>query len=137
MKLKTRLRITFVTIILLPLLLTSLAFIGIGLVLLYTQKQLPSNPFDHNMMGMVDLLISRHLLMDMFIAMFLILLFTGIMLTRWINKGVIHPINELNVAMRKIKEGNFDYVLQTDEKGEIGDLYCNYEDMRLRLKESL
>lgn len=137
MKLKTRLRITFVTIILLPLLLTSLAFIGIGLVLLYTQKQLPPNPFDHNMMGMVDLLISRHLLMDMFIAMFLILLFTGIMLTRWINKGVIHPINELNVAMRKIKEGNFDYVLQTDEKGEIGDLYCNYEDMRLRLKESL
>lgn len=137
MKLKTRLRITFVTIILLPLMLTSLAFIGIGLVLLYTQKQLPSNPFDHNMMGMVDLLISRHLLMDMFIAMFLILLFTGIMLTRWINKGVIHPINELNVAMRKIKEGNFDYVLQTDEKGEIGDLYCNYEDMRLRLKESL
>lgn len=137
MKLKTRLRITFVTIILLPLMLTSLAFIGIGLVLLYTRKQLPSNPFDHNMMGMVDLLISRHLLMDMFIAMFLILLFTGIMLTRWINKGVIHPINELNVAMRKIKEGNFDYVLQTDEKGEIGDLYCNYEDMRLRLKESL
>ena len=137
MKLKTRLRITFVTIILLPLLLTSLAFIGIGLVLLYTQKQLPPNPFDHNMMGMVDLLISRHLLMDMFIAMFLILLFTGIMLTRWINKGVIHPINELNVAMRKIKEGNFDYVLPTDEKGEIGDLYCNYEDMRLRLKESL
>ena len=119
------------------MLLTSLAFIGIGLVLLYTQKQLPPNPFDHNMMGMVDLLISRHLLMDMFIAMFLILLFTGIMLTRWINKGVIHPINELNVAMRKIKEGNFDYVLQTDEKGEIGDLYCNYEDMRLRLKESL
>ena len=38
--------------------------------------------------------------------------------------------------MRKIKEGNFDYVLETDAKGEIGDLYRNYEDMRLRLKES-
>ena len=36
--------------------------------------------------------------------------------------------------MRKIKEGNFDYVLETDAKGEIGDLYRNYEDMRLRLK---
>ena len=38
--------------------------------------------------------------------------------------------------MRKIKEGNFDYALKTDEKAEIGDLYRNYEDMRLRLKES-
>ena len=31
---------------------------------------------------------------------------------------------------------DFDYVLETDAKGEIGDLYRNYEDMRLRLKES-
>ncbi len=81
-------------------------------------------------------LISRHLLVDMFVAIFLILIFTGIMLTRWIRKGVFHPVNELNVAMRKIKEGNFDYALETDIKGEIGDLYRNYEDMRLRLKES-
>ena len=36
----------------------------------------------------------------------------------------------------KIKDGNFDYMLFTDSKGEIGDLYRNYEDMRLRLKES-
>lgn len=81
-------------------------------------------------------LISRKLLVDMFVAIFLILIFTGLMLTRWIHKGVFDPINELNVAMRKIKEGNFEYVLQTDAKGEIGDLYRNYEDMRLRLKES-
>jgi len=81
-------------------------------------------------------LISRHLLVDMFVAILLILIFTGIMLTRWIRKGVFHPVNELNIAMRKIKEGNFDYALETDVKGEIGDLYRNYEDMRLRLKES-
>jgi len=81
-------------------------------------------------------LISKHLLIDMFIAIVLILVFTSFMLTQWIHKGVFTPINELNVAMRKIKSGNFDYVLQTDAKGEIGDLYRNYEDMRLRLKES-
>ena len=81
-------------------------------------------------------LISKHLLIDMFIAIFVILIFTSLMLTQWIHKGVFSPINELNVAMRKIKEGNFDYMLQTDAKGEIGDLYRNYEDMRLRLKES-
>lgn len=81
-------------------------------------------------------LISKQLLIDMFIAILLILIFTSMMLTQWIHKGVFNPINELNVAMRKIKEGNFDYMLQTDARGEIGDLYRNYEDMRLRLKES-
>lgn len=85
----------------------------------------------------VNSLISKHLLIDMFIAILLILIFTSLMLTQWIHKGVFNPINELNVAMRKIKEGNFDYALQTDAKGEIGDLYRNYEDMRLRLKESI
>ncbi len=84
----------------------------------------------------VNALISRYLLVDMMIAIVLILIFTGVMLTRWIHRGVFDPINELNVAMQEIKEGNFEYALQTDEKGEIGDLYRNYEDMRLRLKES-
>lgn len=81
-------------------------------------------------------LISKKLLLDMFIAIVCILVFTSLMLTQWIHKGVFTPINELNIAMQKIKEGNFDYMLQTDTKGEIGELYSNYEDMRLRLKES-
>lgn len=81
-------------------------------------------------------LISKHLLVDMFIAIIIILAFTSMMLTQWIRKSVFNPINQLNVAMRKIKDGNFDYALQTDEESEIGDLYRNYEDMRLRLKES-
>lgn len=81
-------------------------------------------------------LISRPLLIDMFIAIFVILIFTSLMLTHWIHKGVFEPVKQLNVAMKKIKDGNFDYMLETDAKGEIGDLYRNYEDMRLRLKES-
>lgn len=82
-------------------------------------------------------LISRTLLVDMFIAILLILIFTGMVLTQWLRKSMISPIDQLNVAMKKIKEGNYDYTLQTDSKGEIGDLYQNYEDMRLRLKESM
>lgn len=85
----------------------------------------------------VNTLISKQFLIDMFIAILFILVFTSMMLTQWIHKGVFNPINQLNVAMKKIKEGNFDYMLQTDARGEIGDLYRNYEDMRLRLKESL
>lgn len=84
----------------------------------------------------MNALISRDFLIDMFIAILLILIFTGVMLIQWIRKSVFTPVDELNVAMRKIKEGNFDYMLQTDVQGEIGDLYRNYEDMRLRLKET-
>ncbi len=84
----------------------------------------------------VNGLISKHLLIDMLIAIICILIFTSLMLTQWIHKGVFTPINELNNAMQKIKDGNFDHMLQTDARGEIGDLYRNYEDMRLRLKES-
>ena len=72
----------------------------------------------------------------MFIAILLILIFTGIMLTLWFRKSVFTPLDKLDVAMAKIKDGNFDYMLETDLQGEIGDLYRNYEDMRLRLKET-
>nr|MCR5753463.1 HAMP domain-containing histidine kinase [Acetatifactor sp.] len=80
--------------------------------------------------------ISKKLLIDMLVAIFLILVFTSCMLTQWIHKGVFTPITQLNIAMQKIKDGNFEYALITDAKGEMGDLYRNYEDMRLRLKES-
>ncbi len=84
----------------------------------------------------INTLISRQLLIDMVVAIVLILVFTSLMLTQWIHKEVFRPINELNIAMTKIKEGNFGYMLQTKSGGEIGDLYRNYEDMRLRLKEN-
>lgn len=38
--------------------------------------------------------------------------------------------------MKNIADGNLEYTLNTDSKGEIGELYKNYEEMRLRLKES-
>ncbi len=84
----------------------------------------------------ISSVISRKLLLDMFFAITLILIFTSIMLTQWIQRGVFDPVKQLNTAMQKIKDGNFEYRLQTENKGEIGELYRNYEDMRLRLKES-
>ncbi len=84
----------------------------------------------------VNSLISKQLLVDMFIAIVVILVFTSLMLTRWISASVFLPVNELNIAMKNIAEGNLEYMLTTDNKGEIGELYQNYEDMRLRLKES-
>lgn len=84
----------------------------------------------------VNNVVSRDFLWDMALAVLGILIVTGWGLTAWISKGLLRPINELNIAMGKIKEGNFDYTLSTENKGEIGELYRNYEDMRLRLKEN-
>lgn len=85
----------------------------------------------------VSTLISQTMLIDMVLAFILILIFTSMVLTQWIQKGVFTPVNQLNTAMQNIAEGNLEYRLSSDGKGEIGELYRNYEDMRLRLKESL
>ena len=80
---------------------------------------------------------SKSFLVDMMLAIILILLLTSLVLTQWIHKSVFSPINKLNVAMKKISEGNFDYVLdEVKDDSEMGELYRSYEDMRLRLKES-
>ena len=83
-----------------------------------------------------DSVLSRKLFVDMAIAIMVILIFTSMFLTNWISRGVFTPINHLNIAMQNIAEGNLEYMLPDKEDGEIGELYRNYEDMRLRLKES-
>jgi len=82
--------------------------------------------------------LTTSILIYMAVAIILILALTSVLLTMWIGRSFFRPIDELNVAMQHIKDGNFDYILPTDvkEKGEIGAMYRNYEDMRLRLKES-
>lgn len=82
-------------------------------------------------------LLPQKMLRNMVLAFILVLIFTSFLLTRWIHRGIFTPINQLNTAMQNIAEGNLEYMLTTEEKGEIGELYRNYEDMRLRLKESL
>lgn len=83
-----------------------------------------------------NFMLSRKLFVDMAIAIMVILIFTSMFLTNWISRGVFLPINHLNIAMQNIAEGNLEYMLPDKGDGEIGDLYRNYEDMRLRLKES-
>ena len=79
---------------------------------------------------------SRSFLLDMFLAIVLILVLTALVLIQWIQRSFFQPISRLNVAMQKIAEGDFEYMLESQDDNEIGELYRNYEDMRLRLKES-
>ena len=65
-----------------------------------------------------------------------ILSVTAILLNRWLRKSFFRPLDELNKAMHHIRDGNFEYALKPDEAEDFHELYLNYEDMRLRLKES-
>ena len=109
--------------------LFSIAFYIIGKLMIYLGRA--------GGIESVDRLMPRGVLVALFIAIFWILFLIAAGLTRWIGKGVFSPVNELKVGMQQIALGNFDYVLEKKNmKGEIGELYQDYEDMRLRLKES-
>ncbi len=139
MKLKTKLQITSLTIIILPLILAMGAFVVLGKVLARTHggNELIFNPINGQMDVIFQPDIARPMFLYMAISIILILIVTSVLLTLWISKSVFNPVNKLNVAMQNIAEGNLEYRLPVEESdGEIGTLYKNYEDMRLRLKES-
>lgn len=151
MKLKTKLMITCMSMILIPLLLTCLTFITVGQYMVQRQnafrQEISQEVNEQGQKNLADLLekpvdgfekiIAPVFLKNMIFAIVVILVFTGILLSIWIYKDLVSPINELNVAMGHIKNGDFDYHLDNIKKGgEIQSLYNNYEDMRLRLKEN-
>ncbi len=78
----------------------------------------------------------RVLMMRVALISAVIMLVTALLLNRWLKKSFYQPLSELNQAMRHIRDGNLEYALKADENSEFGELYHNYEDMRLRLKES-
>ena len=45
-------------------------------------------------------------------------------------------MNQLKDATKNIKDGNLDFVIEADERDEIGQLCIGFEEMRQRLKES-
>jgi signal transduction histidine kinase len=129
MKLKTRLYITFACIAALPIVSFSIAFIIIGKIMIYLRQT--------NGVEDVTRLMPRPLFASLWITIFVIMLAIAVVLTRWIGRGVFSPINELQVGMKQIADGNFDYVLdETDADGEMAELFRDYEDMRLKLKEN-
>lgn len=130
MSFRKRLTISFGIIIVVPVLLFIIAFQILGN---YMAGKAGSALYS---MADVTGLVSSDFMSALFICMILILLFTATLLTRWLEKSFFGPISVLNKGMNNIRDGNLEFILKTDEEGEIGELYRNYEEMRLRLKES-
>ena len=73
---------------------------------------------------------------NMLFAVILILILTAAVLIIWIYRGVAVPLGRMKIATQNIKEGNLDYELGVETDDEIGRLCQDFEEMRLRLRES-
>ena len=73
---------------------------------------------------------------DMLVAIVLILILTAAVLIIWIYRGVAVPLGKMKVATQNIKEGNLDFELEVETEDEIGQLCRDFEEMRLRLKDT-
>lgn len=75
---------------------------------------------------------------EMVMVGILILCFTGAIMTMWVYRSILKPLGKLEEATKNIRDGNLDFSLDLEENNddEIGQLCQDFEEMRLRLKES-
>ena len=76
------------------------------------------------------------LIMDVVMVLAMILIFTSMILTAWIYKSIVTPIHHLQVATKKVTDGNLDFEMPAGGVDEIGELCTDFEEMRRRLKET-
>lgn len=69
------------------------------------------------------------------ISFLIIICMTAVLITYWIYKSLIKPLNLLRIATRRMKEGDLNYSVNSVSADEIGMLCEDFEEMRLKLKE--
>ena len=142
MKLKTRIIVGFVMIILVPLLLFATTLYGFG----YSQANraagqeeaaLPEGTYELSIAEVSDGVMQiRVMTKDLFLTASIILVCTALSVGLWIYRSIAAPLLKLKKATRNIKEGNLDFVLDVEGNDEFAELFQDFEDMRIRLKES-
>lgn len=73
---------------------------------------------------------------NMLLAIVLILVVTAALLIIWIYRGVAVPLGRMKIATQNIKGGNLDFELEVETDDEIGQLCRDFEEMRMRLRDS-
>ena len=155
MKLKNRLLIIGCLLVVIPFMLTILAYFFISEQLINRQEDVKTeqisdkediNEFNDNFnlqdtdenelsVDKIDTAVVSQIFGYMAIVLFIIMVLNGVVVANLSYKGIVIPVKELNNAMQQIKEGNLFHILETNSKSEIGELYQNYEEMRVRFKE--
>ncbi len=78
----------------------------------------------------------KKMIIEMLIAVILVIILATILLIAWIQRSIAKPLEALTVATKKIAAGNLDFRLERMTNDEFGDLCDDFEEMRIRLKES-
>ncbi len=120
MNIKTKLIVTFGIVIAVPLFLISLVFFGF----MSMQPAEVATPQTREFLG------------EMLVSVILIMAMTCSFLMAWIYRSILTPIETLKKATRNIRDGNLDFEVEIGDNDEIGELCADFEEMRIRLKES-
>ena len=120
MNIKTKLIVTFGVVIAVPLFLISLVFFGF----MSMQPAEVATPQTREFLG------------EMLVSVILIMAMTCSFLMAWIYRSILTPIETLKKATRNIRDGNLDFEVEIGDNDEIGELCADFEEMRIRLKES-
>jgi signal transduction histidine kinase len=118
MKIKTKLIISFGTIIFVT---TLMALTIIGYILTFFGG--PVFGMGHEIVRAVTVLV-------------ILLLLASFIMIIWIYKSLITPLGKLKDAAENIKEGNLDFTLEAGGNDEIGEFCITFEEMRQRLKDN-
>ncbi len=78
----------------------------------------------------------KTMMTEMLLAVILIIVFTDGILMMWVYGSVVRPISRLQDATKKIRDGNLDFALEVENDDEIGQLCQDFEEMRIRLRDS-
>jgi histidine kinase len=72
----------------------------------------------------------------LFITLILSLVLTNFLLSYYMSRSILRPIEKLSTAAERISKGNFEFMLESHGKDELSKLIQTFESMRLQLKES-
>jgi nitrate/nitrite-specific signal transduction histidine kinase len=64
-------------------------------------------------------MVPKRVIITLGVMVVVILVVTALLMISWIKSSILDPINQLKTAMSRIRDGNLDYRLTTEEKGEI------------------
>jgi len=74
---------------------------------------------------------------QVFLMIFAVITVVAVIVVAWIYREMVQPIHLLQKATKEIKEGNLDFEVPVVDKGEIGDLCKDFEQMRQHLKDTM
>lgn len=142
MKIRTRLLISFITVITLPIVLSSALVWGIAQYQIrviektYGITGAEYKNFSSSLKFLQAMPEVKEFFLHMGVSIILILALTAIVLVFWIYGSIIRQINRLQVAAKRVQSGDLDFELKPESDDEMGELIRAFEDMRARLKEN-